>query len=86
MAAAGLISVGKKAYIQYDGFDEWHGRLFLAEVDENEWVICTGDFDMYAERFNNERGHLRHPVSDPGWSASYWSARGSGRSSTSHCR
>ena len=57
VAAVGF-AAGRKVDIQYDGFDEWHVRLFLAQVDGNEWVSATAHFDMYAELFDSTNGDI----------------------------
>ena len=34
-------------YDHEDGY--WHERLLLAKVDRENWVVCTGDADLYEE-------------------------------------
>jgi len=45
---------GDELLVRYDvrGPVEWHVRLLLAQVDENEWCIATPDFDIYVEKFD----------------------------------
>eukprot|EP00930_Biecheleria_cincta_P024579 TRINITY_DN17587_c0_g1_i2.p1 TRINITY_DN17587_c0_g1~~TRINITY_DN17587_c0_g1_i2.p1 ORF type:complete len:511 (-),score=60.70 TRINITY_DN17587_c0_g1_i2:814-2346(-) len=51
MAAAGIVA-GSRVFIRYDGFDLWHERLALSHVAQNEWVVCTPDFDLFVEQLD----------------------------------
>ena len=46
------------AYIRYDGFDEWHERLVLGHIQNDEYMIVTPDFDFYPEQLSANNGDL----------------------------
>lgn len=56
--AAMAMSPGRRAFLQYVGDIMWHERIALSHVDQNEWIIATPDFDLYAEQLDSSNVNL----------------------------
>ena len=52
MAQPGIIGNGNVAYVRYDGFDVWHGRMICGFIQNDGYFIVTPGFEFFVEQLS----------------------------------